>query len=130
MSNDQKLIKLNDFKNCLQKSLGGNRIVEFNCDVQDDKLRMYLKEISTYNPYYYEALLTFEQIIEKYAGFQGCKSLEQVQMNLILLFQNPDTKLESLDNDAKIQISFTLHDISNIVEVNFILDRKVKVDED
>ena len=130
MSNDQKLIKLNDFKNCLQKSLGGNRIVEFNCDVQDDKLRMYLKEISTYNPYYYEALLTFEQIIEKYAGFKACKSLEEVQMHLLKLFQQPYTILKSLDNDTKIQISFTLWEICLPVEVNFILDRKVKVDED
>ena len=130
MSNDQKLIKLNDFKNCLQKSLGGNRIVEFNCDVQDDKLRMYLKEISTYNPYYYEALLTFEQIIEKSYAFKACETLEEVQMHLLRIFTQPYTILKSLDNDTKIQISFKLWVFTRPIEVNFILDRKVKVDED
>ena len=70
------VIKLNDFKICLKKSLGGNRKVEFHCDIHDDKLRMYVKGISGYNPYYYEALLTFEQIIEKCYAFTACKSLE------------------------------------------------------
>ena len=130
MSNDQKLIKLNDFKNCLQKSLGGNRIVEFNCDVQDDKLRMYLKEISTYNPYYYETLLTFEQIIEKSYAFKACETLEEVQIHLLRIFTQPYTILKSLDNDTKIQISFKLWVFTRPIEVNFILDRKVKVDED
>jgi len=130
MSNDQKLIKLNDFKNCLKKSLCGNRIFEFHCDVQDDKLGMYLKGINAYNPYYYETLLTFEQIIEKSYAFKACETLEEVQMHLLRIFTQPYTILKSLDNDTKIQISFKLWVFTRPIEVNFILDRKVKVDED
>ena len=91
---------------------------------------MYLKGINAYNPYYYETLLTFEQIIEKSYAFKACETLEEVQMHLLRIFTQPYTILKSLDNDTKIQISFKLWVFTRPIEVNFILDRKVKVDED
>ena len=107
----------------LQKNLG-DKIFKFEFDIQNDKLKISLKEVNAGNPLCYEISLSLEELQKKNKMFNACENLEDVKQHLLYLFKNDSTNLESLEDGKKIKISFELFNIAQIVKENFILERK------
>ena len=124
----ENMIKLPDVKPELQKPLGKDKIFRFECDIQYNKIRIGLKEINVYTPYYYETFYTLDELQKKNKIFNACKDLEEVKGHLLLLFSKETTLLKSLEDDKKIQICLKIMDISRIIDDSFILDRNT-IDE-
>ena len=107
----------------LQKNLG-DKIFKFELDIQNDKLKISLKEVNAENPLCYEISLSLEELQKKNKMFNACEKLEDVRQHLLYSFKNDSTKLESLEDGKRIKISFEIFNIAKIVKENFILERK------
>ena len=127
MSEDQekpKIIKLSEVKPELQKKLGDDKIFRFECDIIEDNIRIGLREINSYSPYYYEVFHTYEELKQKNPIFNAMNGLEAVKKNLFRVFKKEVTTLKSLEDDQKIQIIFPMALVEDIENVEFILERK------
>ena len=102
---DQEIIKIADVDKKEYKKLGEDKLFKFECTVEGQQLRLGLKEINCYSPYYYEVFYTLEELYNMKDFFRAKTGLEEIQSNLIALFSRKTTKLESLENDSKIKIS-------------------------
>ena len=127
---EPEIIKSENVQKELQKSLGSDKIFKFSCDIEYDKLRIGLKEINCYSPYYYETFFTLEELQKKNAVFKACKTLKEVQNHLLTLFGRDTAFLKSLDNDKQIQICLKMYDISKKIDEDFILERKTIENKD
>ena len=126
----QKIIKIEDVKKEFRKPLGQDKIFKFECDIQYDQIRLGLREINVYTPYYYELFFTLKELQEKNNTFKGCDSLEEAKDHLLRLFSSDATILRSLDDNKKIQICVKILNISIIVEGIFTLERKTIEEKD
>ena len=124
MASEQNIIELRDVDISLQKRIGDDNIFRFECDIEDDHLRIGLKEINVYSPYYYETFFTLDELQKKNEIFKSCNTLEKVKEHLVKLFQGKNTILHSLEDDKKIRMDLKMWDISTLIDDNFILDRK------
>jgi hypothetical protein len=59
-----KMIKIDDVDESLRKNLNFETIFKFQCENVDNKLRLGLKEINKFSPYYYERFFTKEELDE------------------------------------------------------------------
>ena len=132
MVEDEKknIIKLSDVREEQKKSLEGDKIFRFECDVHDDQIRLGLRELNVYTPYYYELFFTLEQLKKKNRAFEGCKDLEEAKGHFLLLFNKKNTFLKSLDDGEKIEICLKILYIAIEVDESFILERKTIEEKD
>ena len=131
MVEDEKknIIKLSDVRE-QKKSLDEDKIFRFECDVHDDQIRLGLREINVYTPYYYEIFFTLEQLKKKNRAFEGCKDLEEAKGHFLILFNKENTFLKSLDDGEKIEICLKIYYIAVEVDESFILERKIINEKD
>ena len=107
----------------LHKHLG-DKTFQFEFAIQNDKLKIGLKEVNAGNPLCYEIYLSLEEFYKKNAIYKACTNLEEIRQHLLHAFKNDSTSLENLEDGKKIQINFEIINISKIIKQNFILDRK------
>ena len=50
---DQEIIKLDDVEQNQLKKLGEDKHFKFDCTIESGKLKLSLKEVNSYSPYYY-----------------------------------------------------------------------------
>ena len=112
------------------KNLGSDKIFKLELDIANDQIRIGLKEVNVYTPYYYETFYTLDKLKIKNNGFNSCNTLEDVKGHLITLFDSEKTYLESKDNFEKIKICFEMYIISGPVKENFILKRETIKEKD
>ena len=120
---EPRIIKLSEVKPEFRKKYE-DKIFRFECDIIDDQLRLGLREINSYSPYYYENYYTFEEIQKIKNIFRAMNGLEDVKDNLIKVFRKEKTILNNLENDTKIEIIFPLNFVEGVVKAPFILERK------
>ena len=121
---DQEIIKIADVDKKEYKKLGEDKLFKFECTVEGQQLRLGLKEINCYSPYYYEVFYTLEELYNMKDFFRAKTGLEEIQSNLIALFSRKTTRLESLENDSKIKLHIEAVVLADDVEMDFILERK------
>ena len=129
---EQRIIRFEEVDPKLQKYLNGGKdtVFMFECEVMNDSLRLGLKEINCYSPYYYEAFYSLEELQKKNNVFKSCQTLEIVKDHLMRLFPLKEQKIESLDEGAKIKITLHMFDISIRIEECFELNRKITDSKD
>ena len=120
--NGQKIIKIEEVDVGLQKKLDKNKLFKFECETMSNKLRLGLKEINCYSPYYYEGFYTKEELDNEYPHFTSL-SLEIVKEQLIALFNQENTILKQAEN-GNIIVSFKIQFFTMTKETNFELVKK------
>mgnify|MGYP006873043999 CR=1 FL=1 len=111
------------------KKLDKDKTFKFECDVSD-KLRLGLREIDYYSPYYFENFYTKEALEEINPIFKACSTLEEIQGHFFNLFKEGTTKLILAENGENIVISFVVGWISGTREIKFELIRKTVENKD
>ena len=125
---DQEIIKLDDVEQNQLKKLGEDKHFKFDCTIESGKLKLSLKEVNSYSPYYYEAYFTIEELYRMKDFFKAYKVLEDIQKNIKALFSDKTTILESLEDDSQIKIHIESKVLAEHVDMDFILERKTVED--
>ena len=81
-------------------------------------------EINNNYPDYYEVYYTSEDLYNMKEFFKTHTNLNEIPSRLLALFKRKTTKLESLENGAKIKLHFEAVVLADNVEFEFILDKK------
>ena len=127
---DQEILKLSDVDEKKIKKLGEDKIFKLDCTIESNNLKLSLKEVNSYSPYYYEIYYTKDELDKNKEFFKAFKTLEEIQSNLIKLFSKKTTTLESIDDDSKIKLHIESSVLADDVEMDFILDRKTVENKD
>ena len=89
---EQRIIRIEEVPKEHRKFLGDDKIFMFECEIVDDTLRLGLKEINCFSPYYYEAFFTLDSLYQKNSVFKACKNLEEVKTHILTLFNGNGVK--------------------------------------
>ena len=120
----QKIIKLDEVEKKFTKSVG-DKLFFFECTLDNgDELRLCLKEINCYSPYYYEVKYSYTDIIQKYSSYEGLDSIERIKESMDLLFPKQSTRLELSENEKKIIIHTETINMEIPIKLDFELERK------
>ena len=126
---EEALVSIKEVDNDKIKKLDKDKTFKFECDV-DDKLRLGLREIDYYSPYYFENFYTKKELEEINPIFRACNTLSEIQEHFFNLFKEKTTKLQLAENGENIIISFTVGWISGLKEIKFELIRKTVENKD
>ena len=126
---EQRIIRIEEVPKEHRKFLGDDKIFMFECEIVDDTLRLGLKEINCFSPYYYEAFFTLDSLYQKNSVFKACKNLEEVKTHILTLF-NGNGVLKSESDDEKILLILKMYNISLVIQESFELERKTIEDKD
>lgn len=126
---DEALVPIKEVDKNKIKKLDKDKTFKFECDV-DDKLRLGLREIDYYSPYYFENFYTKQELEEINPIFRACNTLSEIQEHFFNLFKEKTTKLQLAENGENIVISFTVGWISGMKEIKFELIRKTVENKD
>ena len=124
-----KMIKIDDVEESLRKRLNNETIFKFQCDNVDNKLRLGLKEINKFSPYYYERFYTKEELEEIDDTFRALRSIDAVKKQLLRCFQKRAT-LNEVKGSPNLNIHFKIPTFDEVVEINLEVDRKTIEDKD
>lgn len=127
--NDQRIIKIEETDEKLQKKLDKDKIFRFECEKMNDQIRLGLKEINSYSPYYYERFYTKKELEEKNPAFKALSDLDEIKGQLLEMFGEKETIL-SHGNNGNIIISFKISFFKINKETNFELDKKTIENKD
>ena len=128
---EQKVIKKSDVDPNLQKKLGNDKLFQFECEVvKDGRLRIGLKEIHKYSPYYYENFYELKDLEMKDQLFKGCKGLEDICSRLKRAFHKEYTVLRQKDNYQTIEVAYEIEFFEEQSKVVFNLERKTMTNKD
>ena len=108
----------------LLRKLGENKIFKFECEVKNDNLKLALREINNNSPDYYEAYFILEELYYINDYFKTYSNLNEIPSRLLALFKRKTTKLDNLENGAKIKLHFETIFLADEFEFDFILDKK------
>ena len=126
---DEDLVPIKEVDPNKIKKLDKDKTFKFECDV-DDKLRLGLREIDYYSPYYFENFYTKQELEEINPIFRACNTLSEIQEHFFNLFKENTTKLQLAENGENIIISFTVGFIAMTKEITFELIRKTVENKD
>ena len=127
---EQKVIKKGDVDKDLQKKLGNDKLFKFECEVIDDRLRIGLKEIHKYSPYYYENFYELKDLETKDRLFKGCEGLDDICTRLKKGFPKDYTVLREKDNYQTIDVAYEIDFFEMQFNVVFSLERKTMPNKD
>ena len=125
----ENIITIDKVSKDLRKKLDKDKEFKFECEVIDDKIRLGLKEINYYSPYYFENFFTKEVLDKKNSVFRQCIDLNEVQGHLIRLFKDK-VSLEYAENRENINLIFTMFTMSGTTLVVFELEKKTMEEKD
>lgn len=123
-----KIIKIEEVDNSIQKRLD-EKLFRFECDIVNENLRIGLKEINKYSPYYYEKYFSKEDLDTINDLFKSLKDVDAVKKRLIKCF-NKMAVLKNAKDGENLYIFFNIPSFDEMVEVNFELERKTIQDKD
>jgi len=126
---EEELVPIKEVDKNKIKKLDKDKTFKFECDV-DEKLRLGLREIDYYSPYYFESFYTKTQLEEINPIFRACNTLEEIQGHFFNLFKENTTKLQLAENQENILIVFIVGWISGTKEIKFELERKTVENKD
>ena len=124
-----KMIKIDDVEESLRKRLNNETIFKFQCDNVDNKLRLGLKEINKFSPYYYERFYTKEELDEKEDAFRALKNIDAVKKQLLKCFHKR-AKLTGIKDSPNLNIHFEIPNFDEIIQIDLEVDRKTIEDKD
>ena len=101
-----EIIKIDKKNEKCRKTLGDDKIFRFECEHIDEKLRLSLKEINAYSPYYYEAFYEKEELNNRKSLFKAIEKIDELIEQLLKLFEKKETILKEVDNGKKNSICF------------------------
>lgn len=126
---EEELVPIKEVDQNKIKRLDKDKTFKFECDVSD-KLRLGLREIDYYSPYYFESFYTKTELEEINPIFKACNTLEEIQGHFFNLFKENTTKLQLAENQENILIVFIVGWISGTREIKFELIRKTVENKD
>lgn len=126
---EEELVPIKEVDQNKIKRLDKDKTFKFECDVSD-KLRLGLREIDYYSPYYFESFYTKTELEEINPIFRACNTLEEIQGHFFNLFKENTTKLQLAENQENILIVFIVGWISGTREIKFELIRKTVENKD
>ena len=124
-----KMIKIDDVEESLRKRLNHETIFKFQCDNVDNKLRLGLKEINKFSPYYYERFYTKEELDEIDDTFRALRSIDAVKKQLLRCFHKR-AKLIEIKDSPNLNIHFEIPNFDEIIQIDLEVDRKTIEDKD
>jgi hypothetical protein len=124
------IIKKSDVETELQKRLGNDKLFKFECEVIEGKLRIGLKEMVKYSPYYYEKFYDIKDLEEMNTIFKGCKDLNDICTQLKEVFPEKETVLKEQNDYQIIDVIFKIKFFAQKFEVTFDLERKTIPNKD
>ena len=124
-----KMIKIDDVEESLRKRLNNETIFKFQCDNVDNKLRLGLKEINKFSPYYYERFYTKEELEEIDDTFRALRSIDAVKKQLLRCFHKR-AKLTVITDSPNLKIHFEIPNFDEIIQIDLEVDRKTIEDKD
>ena len=125
-----EIIELNEDNKKCRKNLGDDKIFRFECTKIDEKLRIGLKEINAYSPYYYETFYTKDELNEKNEAFKAIKDIDKIIDQLEKLFEKKETILKYAEDEQNIIVSFQVPNFAEIIEIPFELEKKTIENKD
>lgn len=131
--NSERIIKIDEVQNkSFIKELDNDKSFRFEFENKNETLRIGLKEINAYSPYYYEAFYTKDELDEKKAVFKSLKSIDDVIAQLSKLMEKTgNLKNEKGDNKCeKIAILFEIPNFAETEIIKFELEKKTIEDKD
>ena len=126
---DQRIIKIEETDAKLQKKLDKDKIFKFECEKMNDQLRLGLKEINSYSPYYYERFYSKSELENENSAFKSLFDLDEIKEQLLEMFGDKETIL-SHGNNGNIIISFKISYFKKTKETTFELDKKTIENKD
>lgn len=129
MSEEEGLVPIKEVDKDKIKKLDNDKTFKFECEV-NNKLRLGLREIDYYSPYYFENFYTKQELEEINPIFRACNTLEEIQLHFFNLFKEKNTKLQLAENGENIYIVFVVGWISGFKEIKFELIRKTVENKD
>jgi len=124
-----KMIKIDDVEESLRKRLNNETIFKFQCDNVDNKLRLGLKEINKFSPYYYERFFTKEELDEINDTFRALRNIDAVKKQLLRCFQKRAT-LNEVKGSPNLNIHFKIPNFDEVIEIDLEVERKTIEDKD
>ena len=124
-----KMIKIDDVEESLRKRLNNETIFKFQCDNVDNKLRLGLKEINKFSPYYYERFYTKEELDEIDDTFRALRNIDAVKKQLLRCFQKRAT-LNEVKGSPNLNIHFKIPNFDEVIEIDLEVERKTIEDKD
>ena len=120
---EDKIIKIEDVDEKYRKMLGTDKIFRFECEKQNDRIRLGLTEINVFTPYYYENFYTKKEFDKIHRIFKTNETLDEIEELLKDLFEN-NAILKNADDGVKIIVCFQTQLYNRNIEINFELERK------
>ena len=124
-----KMIKIDEVDESLQKRLNPKTIFKFQCDNVDNKLRLGLKEINKFSPYYYERFYTKDELDKINDTFRALRSIDAVKKQLLRCFHKR-AKLIEIKDSPNLNIHFEIPNFDEIIQIDLEVDRKTIEDKD
>ena len=124
-----KMIKIDDVEESLRKRLNHETIFKFQCDNVDNKLRLGLKEINKFSPYYYERFYTKEELDEIDDTFRALRNIDAVKKQLLRCFHKR-AKLIEIKDSPNLNIHFEIPNFDEIIQIDLEVERKTIEDKD
>ena len=107
----------------LQIALDKNTIFKFECYIEEDKIKLNLKQINNDTPYYYQKSFILEEFYLICPAFRSCNSLEKVREILLALLNHRLVSLVSYEDGKKIEMEFTIFNINQKEIFKLMLER-------
>lgn len=127
---EQKIIKKAEVDSKLQKALGKDKLFQFECDAKDESIRIGVKEINKYSPYYYERFYTKEELEKKNSMFKAFPDNSSICASLKNVFPNKTTILKNQNNGEIIELILEINFFNTNHEIKFSLERKTMANKD
>ena len=120
---ENKIIKLEEVDDSIKKRLDNETIFRFECDNINENLRLGLKEINKYSPFYFEEFYSQEKLEKINNLFKSLPNINSVKDQLIKCFQTMAV-LHKKENSENIIITFNFPSFAEKIKIDFELERK------
>lgn len=124
----QKIIKIEEVDKLIQKGLD-DKLFKFECDNVDGKLRIGLKEINKYSPYYYEKFYSKNELNDINDLFKSLREIDDVKKRLTKCF-NKMAVLKNAEDGKNLNVFFHIPSFDETIDIVFELERKTIQDKD
>lgn len=126
---ENKMVKLNEVDDFMKKSLDSETIFKFECDNIEEQLRIGLKEINKYSPYYFEKYYSKSDLDEINYLFRSLPDINSVKNQLIKCFAKM-AGLQKAKDGKNLIICFNFPSFAETIKIDFELERKTYTDKD
>ena len=120
---ENKIIKIDEVDVKSRKMLGTDKIFRFECEKKGEWIRVGLKEINVFTPYYYENFYTKSDFDLNNKIFKAKDTIDDIAETLRRSFEKRAILKNS--EDGKIIICYQFQFFDEDIEIKFELERKI-----